>query len=146
MEPLELAGRTVLAYSLARIAGEKLRAFLTSLPTYRSKLNRPGEAVRAKDLFDLTMIFRNRPLPGEAAFWESAGREFHIACESRYVDCIGLGSFREQWDVTRKTYESSGAVGRDIPFEEVEATLRHIVTFLEEHGVVPFEFPLPPCG
>ena len=49
--PLAIGAVTVLAYTLERIAGEKLRAFLSSLPEYRAKVNRPGESVRAKDVF-----------------------------------------------------------------------------------------------
>jgi hypothetical protein len=53
---LEVGGHRVHAYTLERIAGEKLRAFLSSLPAYRAKVKKPGEAVRAKDLYDVSRI------------------------------------------------------------------------------------------
>lgn len=42
--PLTIGAATVLAYTLERIAGEKLRAFLSSLPDYRAKMNRRGKS------------------------------------------------------------------------------------------------------
>lgn len=138
---IEVGGNRVRAYTLERIAGEKLRAFLSSLPAYRVKLKKPGEAVRAKDLYDVSRVRRVHEL-GQVEFWQLAGKEFRIACESRYIDCQGLPTFREQWAVTRKTYEEA-TIPKDISFDEAEATLAAIVRFLEEQKIVPFTFPLP---
>lgn len=74
------------AYTLVRIAGEKLRAFLSSLPAYRAKVKKPGEAVRAKDLYDISRIRRVHGLE-QIEFWRRAGEEFHVACRYRYIDC-----------------------------------------------------------
>lgn len=138
---IEVGGHSVYAYTLERIAGEKLRAFLSSLPAYRTKVKRPGEAVRAKDLYDITRIHGVRGLE-QVEFWQLAGAEFRVACRSRYIDCQGLTTFQEQWDVTRKTYEG-GTIPKDISFAEAEATLVAVVTFLEAQGIVPFTFPFP---
>ena len=46
----------VSAYTLERIAGEKLRAFLSSLPKYLAKIGRRNDTVRVKDLYDLSRI------------------------------------------------------------------------------------------
>jgi hypothetical protein len=138
---IEVGGHRVVAYTLERIAGEKLRAFLSSLPAYRAKVKKPGEAVRARDLYDITRIRRVHALE-QVEFWQLVGREFQIACRSRYIDCRGLATFQEQWAVTRKTYEEA-TIPKDIPFEEAEATLVAIVRFLEAQGFLPFTFPLP---
>ena len=138
---IEVGGHRVYAYTLERIAGEKLRAFLSSLPAYRAKVKKPGEAVRAKDLYDLSRIRRVHGLE-EAEFWRLVGKEFRVACRSRYIDCQGLTTFQEQWAVTRKTYEEA-TIPKDISFEEAEATLGAVVNFLEAQGFVPFTFPLP---
>jgi hypothetical protein len=138
---IEVGGHRVCAYTLERIAGEKLRAFLSSLPAYRAKVKKPGEAVRAKDLYDISRIHRARGLE-QVEFWRLAGEEFHVACRSRLIDCQGLGTFQEQWAVTRKTYEEA-TIPKDIPFDEAEATLVASVSFLETQGIVPFTFPLP---
>ena len=53
---IKVGGHHVRAYTLERIAGEKLRAFLSSLPAYRAKVKKPGKAVRAKDLYDVSRI------------------------------------------------------------------------------------------
>jgi hypothetical protein len=45
---LPIADHHVHACTLERIAGEKLRAFLSTLPAYRTKVKKPGEAVRVK--------------------------------------------------------------------------------------------------
>ncbi len=65
---LEVGGHIVQAYTLERIAGEKLRAFLTSLPIYRKKLNGTDRTPRVKDLYDLTRIYRARSI-SDCAFW-----------------------------------------------------------------------------
>jgi hypothetical protein len=138
---IEVGGHHVNAYTLERIAGEKLRAFLSSLPTYRAKVKKPGEAVRVRDLYDVSRIRSVRGLE-HVEFWRLAGEEFRVACRSRYIDCQGLTTFQEQWAVTRKTYEEA-TIPKDISFEQAEATLVAIVSFLEAQGIVPFAFPLP---
>lgn len=138
---IDVGGYHIHAYTLERIAGEKLRAFLSSLPAHRSKLKKPGEAVRAKDLYDLSRIRGAHGLE-QVEFWRLAGEEFRVACRSRYIDCQGLTTFQQQWDVTRKTYEEA-TIPKDISFEEAEATLVALVSFLEAQGIVPFNFPLP---
>jgi hypothetical protein len=138
---LEVGRHRVHAYTLVRIAGEKLRAFLSSLPAYRAKLNKPGGAVRAKDLYDLARIRRVHGLE-RVEFWQPAAEEFYVACRSRYIDCQGLTTFQEQWAVTRKTYEEA-TIPKDISFGEAESTLAAVVDFLEVQKVLPFSFPLP---
>ena len=143
VEPLAIGEHDVRAYSLHRIAGEKLRAFLTSLPAYRTKLRRPGDVVRAKDLHDEALILRAYPLPFEAAFWRQAGEEFRVTCASRYVDCGGIETFREDWDATRRTYTGGSIVGAEVSFAEAEQALDTIVRFFAAEGLIPFVFPLP---
>ena len=65
-------------------------------------LKKPGDAVRAKDLHDLVRIRKAHDLV-DGTFWGLVGQEFRLACKARYVDCAGLETFQEQWDVTRKT-------------------------------------------
>jgi Nucleotidyl transferase AbiEii toxin, Type IV TA system len=138
---IEVGGHRVYAYTLERIAGEKLRAFLSSLPAYRAKVKKPGESVRAKDLYDISRIRRFHALE-QVEFWRQVGQEFRVACRSRYIDCQGLATFQEQWAVTRKTYQEA-TIPKDISFEVAEATLAAVVNFLEAQGFVPFTFPLP---
>jgi hypothetical protein len=141
VSPIEVGGNRVRAYTLERIAGEKMRAFLSSLPAYRAKVKKPGEAVRARDLYDLARIRRVRGIADEA-FWGLVGREFRLACQSRYIDCDGMPTFQQQWEVTRTTYEQA-TIPRDIPFAEAEATLAEVVEFWRGQGFIPFAFPLP---
>ncbi|MDZ4782727.1 MAG: nucleotidyl transferase AbiEii/AbiGii toxin family protein [Planctomycetia bacterium] len=141
---IKIGGHEVHAYTLERIAGEKLRAFLSSLPTYLAKKERSAGAVRAKDLYDISRIRQARGLQNEE-FWHSVGLEFKLACKSRYVDCDGLSSFHEQWDVTRRTY-SAGIIPSDISFDEVEKTIDEIVEFFARVGIIPFQFPMPRQG
>jgi len=140
--PLRVGNHEVVAYTLPRIVGEKLRAFLTSLPAYRRKLGRPGESVRTKDIYDLVCIEQERPLT-DRAFWSAAGREFRTASASRYVDCAGLMTFEEDLDVTRATYEADATIPKDISFSEAWAVLTAIVKLMESLGVIPFTFPPP---
>jgi len=137
---IQFGAHSICAYTLERIAGEKLRAFLSSLPAYRAKAKKPGEAVRAKDLYDVANIRRHRAI-SDVRFWQMAGQEFLIACKSRFIDCIGLETFQEGWEVTRTTY-AQATIPDEIPFEEAEATIVDIVSFFESLKIVPFTFPL----
>ena len=139
--PLIVGGATILAYTLERIAGEKLRAFLSSLPHYRAKIARPGVAVRVKDLHDLARIARARPL-SDQQFWREVGNEFERACRSRYIDCAGLRSFEQALDTTQSSYENDPTLPNAILFHEAWNNIRELVGFLEAERIIPFEFPL----
>ena len=87
-------GNIVHAYTLERIAGEKLRAFLSSLPKYLAKIGRRTDTVRVKDLYDLARIRRKYAVK-DSEFWQEAANEFRLACESRFIDCFGLQTFSD---------------------------------------------------
>ena len=132
------------AYTLERLAGEKLRAFLSTLPAYRVKVRKPGDAIRVKDLHDLACIRRVEPVgvaPGE--FWRRAADEFRLACTSRYIDCAGPETFRENWPATKLAYETDTNLARNVPFAEAERTLDEVTAFFGALGVFPLRFPLP---
>jgi hypothetical protein len=139
---VKIGGHEAYAYTLERIAGEKLRAFLSSLPAYRAKTKKPGESVRAKDLYDIARIRRVFPLE-QAGFWKIVGQEFRIACRSRYIDCKGLETFTEQWQVTAETYTKDPTIPGGIDIDEARSTLESIVQSFIGSGVIPFEFPMP---
>lgn len=140
---INLGAYQVKAYTLERIAGEKLRAFLSTLPAYRAKVSKPGEAVRVKDLYDLVRIYRVRPIENEL-FWDQAGNEFRLACESRFIDCQGDETFQENWEYTKALYELDSTLPKDVPFDEIEMVIIAINGFFTAKGVTPFSFPLPP--
>lgn len=137
---LPLDGLTVQAYALHRIAGEKMRAFLTSLPAYRSKIRSSQREVRAKDLHDLARILEARPIDDEE-FWKSAVHEFQLACQSRFVDCEGPETFHQEWDTTKAIYESEAKLSA-VPWSEVEKAIKCILGFFDQQGVFPLSFPL----
>lgn len=139
---LPVADHHVHAYTLERIAGEKLRAFLSTLPTYRSKVKKPGEAVRVKDLYDLARIHDVFPA-SNTAFWDKAGKDFKLACESRYVDCTGLNTFQENWTFTEQTYKADRTLPVDVSFEKAASALENIVGYFVREGIIPFTFSLP---
>lgn len=141
-EPLVIGGHEVIAHSLPRLAGEKLRAFLSTLPAYREKVRKRSDAVRVKDIYDIGRIAHEYP-PGEEEFWRRAGAEFYVACESRFIDCEGVRTFEQHLDVTRQAYETSPTLPKDIDFEEAWPIVRTVVEQFETWGVVPFAFPLP---
>lgn len=140
--PVMIGGHTAYAYTLERISGEKLGAFLSSLPAYRAKSRKPGESVRAKDLYDLARIQRAFPIQ-QAKFWETAGHEFRIACRSRYIDCAGLETFLQQWEITADTYTKDPTIPAEIEIGEARSTLETIVEFMASRSIIPFEFPMP---
>ena len=138
---LDIAGHQVVAYTLERIAGEKLRAFLSTLPTYLVKIAKPGATVRAKDLYDVTRIAKAKPF-ADVMFWDAVAVEFQHACASRYVDCVGIESFAEHLAVTRAAYEVDATIPKDISFDAAWRAIREIVARFEATGVVPRSYPL----
>lgn len=140
--PLGVGEETVFAYTLERIVGEKMRAFLSSLPAYRSKVKKPGDAVRAKDLYDVSKILDAHPI-GEVNFWEDAAEEFRLACASRYIDCNGIDTFSEDLEVTRSTYETDATLPKDIDFDMAWHAVENIIRFWGTLGIFPFHFQLP---
>jgi hypothetical protein len=142
IQRIEVNGRLVKAVTLERMAGEKLRAFLSSLPKYRKKLELKIHPPRAKDLYDLSRICRKRPLD-ETDFWRVVGTEFRLACQSRCIDCHGIQTFTEQWEETAEVYAKDPTIPDDVPFCEAEGNLRQIVGFLSRDGLFPLTFSLP---
>ena len=120
-----------------------MRAFLSSLPAYRRKVKKPGEHVRAKDLYDLASIQRVRSID-ESNFWYTVGREFRLACCSRFVDCLGMETFTEQWVITSQTYSKDSTIPKHIDINEAYAVLERVVKFMEMKVIIPFKYPIPP--
>lgn len=141
ISPLAVGGGTVFAYTLERIAGEKMRAFLSSLPAYRDKMGKPGTSIRAKDIFDVAIIALSHPLT-DTTFWETAGEEFRLACRSRYVDCCGVASFAERLDTTRAAYELDPTIPAELNFVSAWSRIESILEFWERQGLTPFQYPL----
>ena len=137
---LPMDGLTIQAYSLHRIAGEKMRAFLTSLPAYRTKINSPHRDVRAKDLHDLARILETKPIQDQE-FWESVAHEFQLACESRYVDCKSPETFKQDWPRTKAAYESEAQLVA-IPWQEADEALGAILALFQSLEVFPLSFPM----
>lgn len=135
-------GLDVKAYTVERIAGEKMRAFLSSLPSYIRKIHRRPDAVRVKDLYDLARIQRIYPIR-QHTFWEKAAREFKMACESRFIDCAGISTFSENLETTRQSYEADSTIPSDIVFDEAWAAVQKAVEAFELDEIIPFTFPLP---
>lgn len=141
--PLALRdGLLVQAYTLERIAGEKMRAYLSSLPTYRTKIGRRPDTPRFKDLYDLTRIRRHCEI-ADNAFWRTVGREFRLACASRFVDCAGIETFAEDLAKTRQIYEADPTLPKDIPFDEAWSTVQTAVGLFTGFGIIAFTFPIP---
>lgn len=133
--PLLWAGHSATAYSLERIAGEKARAFLTSLPAYQKKLGGRPRAIRAKDIFDIHAISVQRPIASRV-FWRAAGEEFENACRSRLVDCDDFGTFSEELQLTKHVYTSDPTLA-NTPFDVAWSTLASIVDLWSQQGFIP---------
>lgn len=139
---ITLGSRLAQVYSLERIAGEKARAYLSTLPAYRKKFKKPGNDIRVKDLYDLVRISRARPLSA-TSFWNRAGEEFERACRSRLVDCDGWSSFAESWPDAKTLFEADATLPKDVSFRDVEVLLPKIVAIWESQGVIPKRYELP---
>jgi hypothetical protein len=142
IKEIALDSSSILAYSLERIAGEKARAFLSSLPAHRTKIRGFEKTARVKDLYDLGRIYRNKSMK-DNTFWRIAGEEFKLACKARFVDCLGSASFQEDWVTTKTSYEKNPTIPKDMPFADVEKTVLTILEYWQDIGIIPFEFPLP---
>lgn len=131
----------VWAYTLERIAGEKLRAFLSSLPAYLKKLGRRPDAVRVKDLYDIVRIWKAKPIT-DTAFWTEAAHEFQLACASRFVDCTGAETFMENEQLTEGLFINDPTLPKDVSFDLVREVLAQILTLFKEKGWVPITYPI----
>lgn len=141
-QEVEVGGRRLRVYSLERIAGEKLRAFLSSTPAHQEKIQRTGGALRVKDLYDLACIVRNTPLT-ETDFWNKVAAEFRTACESRFVDCDGWATFSAVTDIAHGNYDKDPTLPKALPFESAWPAVQTIVQHLERTGTTPFAFAMP---
>ncbi|MBE7493392.1 MAG: nucleotidyl transferase AbiEii/AbiGii toxin family protein [Verrucomicrobiaceae bacterium] len=137
----DFLGTPARVYALHRIAGEKLRAYLTSLPEYRAKMHGGSREFRVKDLHDLARIMRQRPLE-DVVFWEKALREFKLACESRFVDCAGPETFLQDWAQARLRYEQDRHLSV-IPWAEAETALKQILASMSPKAGFPWIFDVP---
>lgn len=140
VEDLDVRGHRVDAYSVTRMAGEKLRAILQSLPAYREKLGVPRRAVRVKDVYDVAFMHSRKPI-SDVEFWSVVATEFREACRVRAVDCLGIESFSQDLLAMKSSYENDRTLPGDISFEDAWTVIERIVEFLEARGVVPFASP-----
>jgi hypothetical protein len=138
VELRDFLGTPACVYALHRIAGEKLRAYLTSLPEYREKMQGGTREFRVKDLHDLARIVRQRPLE-DVVFWEKAMQEFRLACESRFVDCAGPETFTQDWAQARLRYEQDRHLTA-IPWVEAEAAVNQILANISAKAGFPWIF------
>lgn len=132
----------VRAYTLERITGEKLRAFLSSLPRYISKIGKRRDTVRVKDLYDLGRIISLHPING-MTFWNIVAEEFRSACKSRFIDCTGLDAFSENLEATKNIYQNDPTLPKDIKFDTAWDNIIQIVVYFEKLNIIPFIFPVP---
>ena len=131
----------VRAYTLERIAGEKLRAFLSSLPCYISKIGKRPDTVRVKDIYDLDRIITRHPIT-DNSFWDIAAEEFYSACKSRFIDCTGLDSFSENLENTKTLYKKDPTLPKNIAFDKAWNNIVQIVDYFEQLNIIPFAFPI----
>jgi predicted nucleotidyltransferase component of viral defense system len=143
LKKMPLGRSEIHVYSLERITGEKARAYLTTLPTYRKKIGGFEKSARVRDLYDLTKILQNKGI-SNTTFWEIAGREFELACESRFVDCMEPDCFFEEWSIIEGLYLNAPTIPKDISIGEIKKTILAISNFWAKKGIIPFSFPLAP--
>ncbi len=142
---LVLEGREVNAYSLERCVGEKFRAYLSSTDAYRKKIKEPKMVpLRVKDLYDISLTKRIKILSQNHHFWKIAGEQFNLACETRYVDCNGLKTFTDTWDIAKNAYESEATLhtGELISWNEARQSIEDLICFFETQGLFPIDVPL----
>ena len=140
VQTVSLFGFPAQVYSLERIAGEKMRAYLTSLPSYRKKRGGGSREFRVKDIHDIARILLARP-PGDAQFWATAAGEFQLACESRLVDCHGLDTFMEDWALACERYGADDSL-RSVSLMDAEKALRIVVGLFGQQNIFPLIFPV----
>jgi hypothetical protein len=140
---LNLDGTEVTAYTLERCIGEKFRAYLSSTPSYRHKISRPEPmALRVKDLYDIALAMRVKPISSNEDLWDRAATQFKLASEYKFVDCAGASTFTATWQLAEPLYREDPTLPKDIPWEEAAQAVETALTFFEKIGIVPFEYPL----
>lgn len=133
------------AYTLERITGEKLRAYLSSLPAYCVKMgchHSKPLTPRVKDLYDIALISRFRKL-NDNDFWMVVAAEFACASASRFVDCLGIDSFNLDQSNIQQLYEQETIVPQKIPYSEIRDVLTKLLEKFTTWGITPFETNKP---
>jgi hypothetical protein len=77
-------------------------------------------------------------------FWDIAGREFKLACESRFVDCKGIDCFVEDWSIIEGLYLNTPTIPKDISIDEIKRAILTISNYWTKKGIIPFTFPSTP--
>ncbi len=95
---------------------------------------------RVKDLHDLRRLPAVSPVQDET-FWRDSASEFRLACESRLVDCVGLASFLQDGEATRKAYVTDATLNT-VQFVEGEQGLLQIIDRFQEFELFPLGNPL----
>jgi hypothetical protein len=144
---LKMDSTEVNAYTLERCIGEKFRAFLSSTPNYRQKIRRPeAMPLRVKDLYDIALAMRVKPISTNEVLWRRVGVQFKLACEYKFVDCAGASTFIATWQFAEPLYREDPTLPKNIPWEEAAHAVETAAAFFEQIGVLPFEYPSPSEG
>lgn len=98
--------------------------------------------IRTKDLHDLARICRARGPAENGLFWEEVAVDFKLACQYRFVDCEGLSTFQDNWDMTKTEYRRDAKLN-SVHLDEAEAALRSVTRVLSALKIFPLFFPLP---
>ena len=87
---LEIGGNEIRAYALHRIAGEKVRAFLSSLPEYQAKTGRSGNIIRAKDIDEALEVENASPYGNAASVFTESGGTARYVMEHASAGMVGV--------------------------------------------------------
>lgn len=124
-------------YSLERITGEKMRAYLSTLPEYCNKIGKIFRDIRVKDVYDLSKILRYKPIT-DIRFWNIAGKEFKVACSSRYIDCQGITSFQQNISKAKMLYQGDKTIPKDISCDQAFNNLNKVIETWEKSELLNF--------
>lgn len=140
LDQLPIGTGFVRSYSLPLLAGEKLRALLSSLPPHLLKMGSAPRAVRAKDVCDIARIVKK--VDFDEAFWTVAAGHFRHACQERLVDCCGPSAFLDHRSAIAAAYRSDVGLEANIPFEDAWPAFERALVTVSTHCQFPWRFPL----
>jgi hypothetical protein len=132
----------LLCYSIEQAVAEKLRAWLQKLPAHLEKIGATADRLRVRDLRDIhVLVFSSVG----AIDYASVGDSFVRKCQKRLVDCSSIDDVLPatvSLEDLRAQYDDDRALA-DVAFDDAVATVRRLVSRLDELGRLPGIVPLP---
>ena len=101
-----------------------------------------GTCYKAANWIGLGVCVGNSRVRGQGTFYTPNGKPKKLWVKE--IDCNGLKTFTDTWDVAKTAYESETTLhtGELISWDEAHQSIEDLVCFFETQGLFPIDTPL----